>query len=253
MPVGVSETSAALLRRVATEGYSFVRGPAMRDMLTPFGTLADWPAFRASWNSLGLDRYMADGGRYRRRRHAVYAVSREGPIAREAHQPHYQSLTYNPLHGGIERWFEPVADETGRSVCLQTVLAFSRACFSELAPETDTWRAEVHQFRIEAHDSAPGRPTPEGLHRDGVDYVLVLLIDRCNIARGVTGIHALDGSPLGSFTLTDPLDAAIVDDRRVAHGVTPVEPIDPSHPAYRDVLVLTFADAVRWLGSPRTS
>ena len=51
---------------------------------------------------------------------------------------------------------------------------------------------------------------------------------------------ALDGRALGHFTLTDAFDAAIVDDTRVAHGVTPVEPIDPSQPAYRDVLVVTF-------------
>ena len=98
----------------------------------------------------------------------------------------------------------------------------------------------MHQFRIEARTGEHGQPTPEGLHRDGVDYVLVLLVDRRNIASGVTRIHALDGRTLGRFTLTEPLDAAIVDDRRVAHGVTPVEPLEPGKPAYRDVLVVTF-------------
>ena len=34
--------------------------------------------------------------------------------------------------------------------------------------------------------------------------------------------------------------SAIVDDARVKHGVTAVEPIDPSRAAYRDVLVVTF-------------
>jgi hypothetical protein len=105
------------------------------------------------------------------------------------------------------------------------------------------WHIEVHQFRIEARYGEAGRPTPEGLHRDGVDYVLVLLVSRRNIASGVTGIHGLDGTPLGQFTLTEPFDAALVDDSRVAHGVTPVEPIDPSQLAYRDVLVVTFRRA----------
>lgn len=53
-------------------------------------------------------------------------------------------------------------------------------------------------------------------------------------------MHDLDGQTLGSFTLTAPLDTAIVDDARVKHGVTAVEPIDPSRAAYRDVLVVTF-------------
>ena len=78
------------------------------------------------------------------------------------------------------------------------------------------------------------------MHRDGVDYVLVLLIDRQNIASGTTTVHALDGAELGAFTLTVPLDAALLDDARVAHGVTPIEPVDPAGPAYRDVLVVTW-------------
>jgi hypothetical protein len=197
---------------------------------------------------------MADGGRYRRRRHAVFADSSDGPIRREPHQPHIQGVEYNPLHGGIERWFEPIVDEIAEGHTLQTVLAFCRSLFGTIAqserpsggsvgPERvppGRWRVEVHQFRIEARVGEQGRPTPEGLHRDGVDYVLVLLITRQNIASGVTAIHALDGRRLGHFTLTNPLDAALVDDQRVAHGVTPVEPIDPLLPAYRDVLVVTF-------------
>src|SRR5262249_13541693 len=198
--------------------------------------------------------YMADGGRYRRRRHAVFADSSDGPIRREPHQPHIQGVEYNPLHGGIERWFEPIVDEIAEGHTLQTVLAFCRSLFGTIAQSERPsggsvgservpprrWRVEVHQFRIEARVGEQGRPTPEGLHRDGVDYVLVLLITRQNIASGVTAIHALDGRRLGHFTLTNPLDAALVDDRRVAHGVTPGEPIDPSLPAYRDVLVVTF-------------
>jgi hypothetical protein len=98
----------------------------------------------------------------------------------------------------------------------------------------------VHQFRIEAQPGKRGLPTPEGLHRDGVDWVLVLLIARENIAEGVTTIYDLNKESLGCFTLISPLDAALVDDNRVYHGVTAVEPIDPSKPAYRDVLVVTF-------------
>ena len=48
---------------------------------------------------------------------------------------------------------------------------------------------------------------------------------------------------LGSFTLAPPFDAALVDDARVLHGVTPVTPHDPGRPAWRDVLVVTFRRA----------
>ena len=243
MPSQTSSTLDALRTAVADAGFAFVEGASMRDILEPFGSLDDWDAFAGSWNRLELDTYMADGGRYRRRRHATFAVPRQGAIARNAHQPHYQSLDYNPLHGGIERWFEPVEDGIAAGHTLTAILECCRSTFGALAPQVEAWHVEMHQFRIEARPAEVGRPTPEGLHRDGVDYVLVLLIDRRNIASGVTTIHGDGGVMLGQFTLTRPFDAAIVDDQRVAHGVTPVQPLDPAQPAYRDVLVVTFKNA----------
>lgn len=102
----------------------------------------------------------------------------------------------------------------------------------------------MHQFRIEPAKGEIGKPTPEGMHRDGVDWVFVGLIARTGVAGGVTGIGDAEGRALGAFTLTQPLDAVFLDDRRVRHGVTPIEVVAPERPAYRDVLVLTFRAAV---------
>jgi hypothetical protein len=181
---------------------------------------------------------MADGGRYRRRRFAVYAAGADA-IVRAPHQPHYQSRDYNRLNGGVERWFDPIEPFVGDSPVMHAILRCSRTIFEGLAGPR-AWHVEVHQFRIEAGRDQHGQPTPEGVHRDGVDYVLVLLVDRRNIVRGTTTVHRLNGDTLGSFTLASPLDAALLDDARVAHGVTPIEPIDPDRPAYRDVLVVTW-------------
>jgi hypothetical protein len=227
---------ASLMR----EGFVFVHADAMRRAVAPFGTLDDWQTFADSWNHLDVDAYMADGGRYRRRRHAVYLAGATGVIERAPARPHFQGLDYNPLNGGVARWFTPIATEVGQGQSLTAILAFSRDLFHGLAPATRRWAIEVHQFRIEARPGVEGRPTPEGMHRDGVDYVLVLLVNRRNIASGTTAILGPTGSELGRFTLTEPLDAALVDDARVSHGVTPVRALDPSAPAYRDVLVVTF-------------
>jgi hypothetical protein len=227
---------------IARSGYAFVGAAEMRELLTDAGALSDWPAFAASWNDLELDRYMADGGRYRRRRHAVYSAAVDGTIVRAPHQPHFQSRAYNALNGGIARWFEPIDAAIGCGETMTAILACSRAVFERPAGPR-RWHVEVHQFRIAARAGEEGRPTPEGVHRDGVDYVLVLLIDRQNIASGTTTVHRLDGNELGAFTLTAPLDAALLDDSRVAHGVTPIEAVDPAVPAFRDVLVVTWRGA----------
>jgi hypothetical protein len=232
---------AAIAEPVRREGYAFVRAPEMRALLATAG-LGDWDGFAASWEDLGVDRYMADGGRYRRRRFACFRATRE-TIARKPHQPHYQSRDYNPLNGGVERWFEPITDAIGAHPAMRAVLTACRELFDRLTP-TDllppAWHVETHQFRIEARPGLAGKPTPEGMHRDGVDWVLVLLVSRVNIASGETTIADLAKSPLGSFTLSDPLDAAVTDDNRVFHGVTPVTPLDPDRPGHRDVLVVTF-------------
>jgi hypothetical protein len=235
----ISASGSDLKAVIADQGFAFVQNSAMRSTLRPFGSTADWDEFAASWNRLQLDTYMADGGRYRKRRHAVYRAEGDA-VVRQTHQPHFQSIDYNPLNGGIARWFEPIEPEVGSSATMATILAFCRSLFDQLAQGVRAWHIEVHQFRIEARSDQAGKPAPEGVHRDGVDYVLVLLVNRRNIESGVTTIHALDGSPLGQFTLTVPFDAAIVNDARVAHGVTPVEPLDSSAEAFRDVLVVTF-------------
>ena len=229
-----------LCERVAKEAFAFIAADAMRALLGTPEALSDWPRFVESWSDLQLDTYLPDGHRYRRRRHAILSArAGEDEAKPEPHQPHYQSLDYNPLVGGIERWFEPMRAEIVTGPTMRCVLAFCCRLFGALRPNTG-WKIECHQFRIEARSDAPGQPTPEGVHRDGVDYALVLLINRTNIKSGTTTVHDLDGKLLGSFTLTAPLDAAIVDDARVKHGVTAVEPIDPSGTAYRDVLVVTF-------------
>ena len=223
------------------QGFAHVAAETMRKLLQQAG-LTDWDAFAATWNDLGMDTYMADGGRYRRRRHAAFSVSSEG-VRRKPHQPHYQSRDYNALNGGLARWFEPVTDAAAGHPALGAIL---RTCFAVFDDCTDpatrpaSWHVELHQFRIEARAGELGQPTPEGLHRDGVDWVLVLLVRRENVASGETSIHDLQKRNLGSFTLTTPLEAALVDDSRVYHGVTAIEPLVAGQPAYRDVLVATF-------------
>ena len=231
--------SAILANSLKTQGFAHISS-AQAQTLIAASALDDWAAFAASWNHLGVDTYMADGGRYRRRRFAAFSAA-PNSVLRKPHQPHYQSRDYNTLNGGIERWFEPCESFVAQHPIMQSCLSTCCSLFTSITQNPpNAWHVEVHQFRIEAQAGKLGRPTPEGLHRDGVDWVLVLLIARENIAEGVTTIYDLNKESLGSFTLISPLDAALVDDSRVYHGVTAVEPIDPDKPAYRDVLVVTF-------------
>jgi len=202
--------------------------------------MALWPGFAESWNDLPLDGFMADGGRYRRRRFAAFSALPDR-LDRKPHQPHWQSRDYNPLNGGVQRWFDPVTEAIAAHPVTQGVIRAGLSLFRPLSEASAApWHVELHQFRIEARDDETGRPTPEGAHRDGVDWVIVMLVDRRNVDSGVTDIYAPDGASLGSFTLTAPGDAVFLNDHRVLHGVTPIRPHDPAQPALRDVLVVTY-------------
>lgn len=234
---------AALSEPLARQGFAFVHAASLHAILEAAG-LRDWDGFASSWQDLGVDTFMADGGRYRRRRFAAFAASASG-LERKPHQPHYQSRDYNALNGGVARWFEPVTAEVAAHPAMQAVLTTCHDLFDALTPESTrplVWHVEVHQFRIET-GREQGLPTPEGMHRDGVDWVLVMLVRRENIASGETRMEDVAHRPLGSFTLTEPMDAALVDDDRVFHGVTPLRRMDPSRTAHRDVLVVTFRRA----------
>ena len=75
--IGTGLQNATGIRNgVARAGYAFVEASDMRNALLRFGTLADWAAFAESWNDLEVDTYMADGGRYRRRRFGVYEAGK---------------------------------------------------------------------------------------------------------------------------------------------------------------------------------
>jgi hypothetical protein len=235
-----SSLASTLFNNVRRDGFSFVTADIMHSVLQSTGDLSDRAAFTDSWNRLGPDTYLAAKGRFRRRRHATFTADAHGTIALAPHQPHYQALQYNTLQGDIQRWFEAIEPSVASSASLRTILTFCNDFFGSLAPSVAHWHVEVHQFRIEASADAAGEPTPEGSHRDGVDFVLVLLIDRHNIASGTTTIHTPDGQPLGDFTLTHPFDTALIHDPRVFHGVTAVRPLVPTEPAHRDVLVVTF-------------
>ena len=101
------------------------------------------------------------------------------------------------------------------------------------------WFVEAHPFRIDADDGI-GRPTPEGAHRDGVDLVAVILVSRVQIKGGETRVFDTLGPQGVRFTLAEPWSVLLLDDARVIHESTPIQPIDTAAGGHRDTLVLTF-------------
>lgn len=192
-------------------------------------------ALHASWDDLPPDAYLRDGGHYRRRRHACFIVEGDS-VTQVPHRAHWQPVEYNALHGGLERWFEPIAPEiVAQPVWSQMLRALSRSCSSIKGAQP--WYVEAHQFRIDTTDGI-GRPTPEGAHRDGVDFVSVTLVSRAGVKGGETRVFEAAGPSGIRFTMTQPWTTLMLDDERVIHESTPIQPV--AKEGHRDTLVITF-------------
>jgi hypothetical protein len=196
---------------------------------------SEFDALRPTWNDLPLDDYLRDGGHYRRRRHSCFVVRGSG-IEAVPHRAHWQPLEYNALHGGLERWFEPIDGTVIGSAAWQKMLGAMAGLASSLRGE-QPWYVEAHQFRIDTSDGI-GRPTPEGAHRDGVDLVAVVLVERAGIKGGETRVFDVDGPSGMRFTMDEPWTCLVLDDARVIHESTPIQPL--SGLGHRDTLVLTL-------------
>ena len=200
--------------------------------------LAGWQPF---WRALVADAHLRDGGRYRQRRHGCFVVDGQS-VVQVQHRAHWQPVEYNALHGGIERWFEPLDPRLAVDPAWTSLLAALAGRASALRG-AQRWFVEAHPFRIDTTDGI-GRPTPEGAHRDGVDLVAVILVERLGVKGGETRVFDAAGPQGLRFTLDQPWSALLIDDARVIHETTPIQPLDPARPGHRDTLVLTFrADA----------
>jgi hypothetical protein len=217
-----------------TRGFAFVPGSTVSAALRVDQAAAD---FVASWDRLCLDTYLADGGKYRYRRHASLIQTFDPPtLAEVAYRPHWQPKSYNHLHGGVFRKFEPVEPAiAAHPVYRRLIEGLGQFMHSLMA--VPRWYVEAHQFRLDA-GAGEARPTPEGAHRDGVDYVALVLIRRGDIDGGVTSIFAADKSLLATEMLSEPWSLMLLDDARVTHATTPISAAGPA--PTRDTLVLTY-------------
>lgn len=233
--------SADLQRQLAAAGWAVLDAAALRAVAEqrsgrrPEG----WSAWASFWNDLPADAYLRDGGRYRRRRHGSFVVQGASCEA-VPHRAHWQPVEYNALHGGIERWFEPlppalVADPAWAPLLL------GGAAIADMLRGPQRWFVEAHPFRIDTTDGI-GRPTPEGAHRDGVDFVVVVLVAREGVKGGETRVFEAQGPRGIRFTMTEPWTLLMLDDARVVHESTPIQPLPgvAAGQGHRDTLVLTF-------------
>src|SRR3989344_5499419 len=143
-PASLGEVSSSL----TSEGWALLPTPLLYQWLPADGTQAE--ALHTSWNELPPDTHPRDGGHYRFRRHScfVYDTATQ-TLTQTPHRAHWQPVTYNALHGGFERWFEPVRDDVTRHPMWQALLSKLRAFLARPRADHMPWKLGL-RFSITA-------------------------------------------------------------------------------------------------------
>lgn len=197
------------------------------------------------WERLETDRYLKGGARFRERRYDRFAFRPgTGESRLRGHVPYYQSGDANAYAGGIQRDVAPLAESTLENPLLRALIPFNFAQFpvaSELL--ADTWDVQCHQFRIIGFPGELGDPTPEGPHRDEVDFGAIHLMHRRNAQGGESQVYSSEKELVAEFCLTDRMDTMYWADQKILHAVRPITAIDQGQAAIRDVLILGYRHA----------
>lgn len=223
------------LEALKSSGFAVLNAASVRSWLGVESSALN--ELQLLWEGLPLDQHLKDGGHYRRRRHGSVVVSGSN-VHQVPHRAHWQPMEYNALHGGMERWFEPLLPAFSAHQAWHAVL-LQLAALSSGLKGVQPWHIEAHQFRIDTHGGI-GRPTPEGAHRDGVDVVAVFFVGRCGIKGGETRVFEANGPAGQRFTLSEPWSVLLLDDARVIHESTPIQPLVQGALGWRDTLVVTL-------------
>ena len=188
-------------------------------------------SFKQFFIDLPVDPYVK--GNYRFRRLSRFTVSRNELI----NLPHgylFQSKQYNPLVGDIRREFSELDNALIELADFKkVVLTFSDSC--KLHPEAEI---AVHQIRTTCSPDNFGNPAPEGIHRDGTDFIGIFSVDRENIQGGETHLYASKKEKPVFNKILNPGELILVNDHEFFHFTTPIKPVSDTQ-GTRDVIVLT--------------
>ena len=99
----------------------------------------------------------------------------------------------------------------------------------------------IHQIRILASNNIVGYPVPEGWHKDGFDYVVLLNINAKNIVGGISRIREkLNDNHDHYSVLLKSGEYIFLNDSKYFHYADPINVKDINTKGSRDIIVLTI-------------
>ncbi len=187
--------------------------------------------FKRFFTALPVDPYIKD--RYRFRRLSRFQISGD-ELIKLPHGYFLQSKDYNPVVGDIKREYEELDDPLiALDEFSKLIFEFSNYCKLKSGVSIG-----VHQIRTTCSPNNFGNPAPEGIHRDGCNFVGIFSVDRQNIQGGETHLYPARREKPVFKKIVNPGEFLLVNDDDYLHFTTPIKPLSDGE-GIRDVFVLT--------------
>jgi hypothetical protein len=229
--------------QIAEKGFVLIRGESLVSVRDLGSDLIE---FMNSWDHLVQDPYLPRESQCRWRRYNRFLFDPvKGTLEASQDLSFYQSKAINAVAGDIVRQFAAMDPYIRSSNVLRNLvdLDFSMLPLNE-HDRRRVWDVSVHQIRIIGEPGRHGNPTPEGVHRDGHLYVGQHLMRRDNVAGGISVLCDDHDRPFDAAILSTPLDTIIVDDVKIKHFASPIQPRVLGNPAVRDMLLVDYRSPI---------
>ena len=188
----------------------------------------DVSALRPSFWDLPEDDYTDGGFRFRR----LGNFESDGVAFWQVGSSIMQPADINSYLGDIQRTYAPLKDE----------IVFSESFMSMIFKfqRMTGWMGDfdVHQMRLLATNGKTAEPAPEGIHRDGYEFIVPFMVMAENCKGGKPQIYDLHSKQILANLQPLPDMVMVFNDRKMRHFATPITQKDPTRPAYWDAFVI---------------
>jgi hypothetical protein len=252
----ISEIKASYVRDRA----AFVKGADLTRILYAFGsTPASLARLRHLSENLPPDPTLP----FRRTRSGRFCLDAEaGRAYRTEFQPFIltEGEDFVRHDSGVVRRFAEISDDIQHNATFQALLVFKHLIVSNveitqrpgLDYESGNWICTAFHVRTTTTAEVSGEPALEGVHCDGVDHTMTVLLGCENMTgdSAATRLHDLRERNATRWPAANPqfivsewrhsdfLDTILIVDHERKHSVSSVVREDPSRCAQRDMLVL---------------
>ncbi len=155
-------------------------------------------------------------------------------IEKQPHIPLFQDQYTNPVNGGIARSYQEISNIDYAS---EAIMLFAQAFGIDFSYEI-----LVQAQRTKCSEGNIGITTPEGFHRDGIEFLAILCVSKYNIIGSETQLINSHGSIVFKHTLS-PGEILLINDTKMLHYTSPItiKNSNQSRYGFRDVLIISSA------------